>query len=71
MISSILAIGAVALLAAVMLGVIVPNFQAFVDFVQRGIEFISGILPGYIPPVIIGVFGTVASVLLICKIINR
>lgn len=71
MISSILMIGAIAILLGTVLAVIVPNFQAFVDFIQRAIEIITNVLPSYLPPVLVGFFGTVAAVLLICKIINR
>lgn len=71
MISAIITIGSIAILAGAILAVIIPNFNAFVDFIQRGIELISHVLPSYVPPVLVGFFGTVAAVLLICKIINR
>lgn len=71
MITALITIATVAVVALSILGVIVPNWNNFVDFIQSGITLMTEVLPSFIPSSLLAVFAVVLSVLLICKIINR
>lgn len=71
MITALITIATVAVVALAILGVIVPNWNNFVDFIQSGITLMTEVLPSFIPSSLLSVFAVVLSVLLICKIINR
>lgn len=71
MITAIITICSVALVALAFIGIFVPNWNNFCEFIQNGIGIIGGVLPTYVPSYLLAVFSMVLSVLLICKIINR
>lgn len=71
MITAIISIASVALVALAFLGIFVPNWNSFCEFVQSGVTMMRDVLPTFIPSYLLVVFGVVLSVLLMCKIINR
>lgn len=71
MITALISIATAAILVTAILGVVVPNWNNFCDFVNTGVTLMRDIIPTFIPPYLLVVFTVVLSVLLMCKMINR